>query len=63
MPSESLAPAALPGAPQGRRTLLTEAASLLVRAAAPDRRHLWIAVAWLLLAAGLEALGPSSARP
>ena len=32
--------------------------ALLVRAAAPDRRVLLAAVAWLVVAAGLEALGP-----
>jgi ATP-binding cassette, subfamily B, multidrug efflux pump len=34
------------------------AVALLARAAAPDRRVLWAAFGWLLLAAGLEALGP-----
>ncbi|MGE4241172.1 ABC transporter ATP-binding protein [Ramlibacter sp.] len=39
-----------------------EAAALLVRAAAPERRHLWHGVVWLLLAAGLEALGPIAGK-
>jgi ATP-binding cassette, subfamily B, multidrug efflux pump len=35
-----------------------EALALLWRAARPDRRHLVWATAWLLIAGGLEALGP-----
>jgi ATP-binding cassette subfamily B multidrug efflux pump len=35
-----------------------QAASLLRRAAWPDRRHLLLATLWLILAAGLEVLGP-----
>lgn len=35
-----------------------QAASLLRRAAQPDRRHLAWAILWLVLAAGLEVLGP-----
>src|SRR4051794_2243604 len=42
----------------GRRTLYDGAATLLLRAAAPERLHLLRGVAWLMLAAGLEALGP-----
>src|SRR5665647_3210 len=38
---------------QGKR-----AVGLLRRAAHPDRRHLGWAVAWLVLAAGLEVIGP-----
>src|SRR5690242_16797474 len=34
------------------------AANLLWRAARPDSRHLWIGLAWLAVAAGLDALGP-----
>ncbi|WP_374562549.1 ABC transporter ATP-binding protein [Ideonella sp.] len=34
------------------------AAALLWRAAKPESRHLWIGLAWLALAAGLDALGP-----
>lgn len=34
------------------------AAALLWRAAQPESRHLWIGLAWLALAAGLDALGP-----
>ena len=45
--------------PAARRKLLGDAAALLVRAAAPERRHLLRGVAWLVLAAGLEALGPA----
>jgi ATP-binding cassette subfamily B protein/ATP-binding cassette subfamily C protein/ATP-binding cassette subfamily B multidrug efflux pump len=36
----------------------TQAAGLLRRAAHPDRAHLGWATAWLILAAGLEVLGP-----
>ncbi|GAB3459891.1 ABC transporter transmembrane domain-containing protein [Massilia terrae] len=35
-----------------------QAAHLLRRAAWPDRAHLWWAVLWLVIAAGLEVLGP-----
>jgi ATP-binding cassette subfamily B protein/ATP-binding cassette subfamily C protein/ATP-binding cassette subfamily B multidrug efflux pump len=58
MPADSLTSPARPAAPASHRALASDAASLLLRAAAPERRHLWIAVAWLALAAGLEALGP-----
>lgn len=34
------------------------AAALLWRAARPEARHLWIGLAWLAVAAGLDALGP-----
>ncbi|MEK8029573.1 ABC transporter ATP-binding protein [Ideonella sp. DXS29W] len=34
------------------------AAALLWRAAKPESRHLWIGLAWLAVAAGLDALGP-----
>ncbi len=58
MPVDSLAGS--PGARESipRRRLLGDAARLLVRAAAPDRRHLLRGTGWLLVAAGLEALGP-----
>lgn len=62
MPPEAVATS---GAPQGapaRRALFGDAAALLVRAAAPERRHVWHAVGWLVLAAGLEALGPLAAK-
>jgi ATP-binding cassette subfamily B multidrug efflux pump len=52
----------LPTAPAKRRALLGDAAALLLRAAAPERRHLLHAIAWLMLAAGLEALGPLIAK-
>jgi len=56
MPPELAVPAPPHQAP--RRALLGPAAALLVRAAAPERRQVLLAVAWLVLAAGLEALGP-----
>ncbi|HWI83010.1 ABC transporter ATP-binding protein [Ramlibacter sp.] len=58
MPADSVVTAGLPPPPAGRRELFGDAVALLVRAAAPERRHLVRGVAWLLLAAGLEALGP-----
>lgn len=61
MPAEStLAPAA-PVRPE-RRAAAGDAARLLLRAAAPERRHVAIGVAWLLLAACLEALGPLAGK-
>ncbi|TWO73448.1 ATP-binding cassette domain-containing protein [Caenimonas sedimenti] len=39
-----------------------DAAALLVRAAAPERGHLWRGIAFLMLAAGLEALGPLAGK-
>jgi ATP-binding cassette subfamily B protein/ATP-binding cassette subfamily C protein/ATP-binding cassette subfamily B multidrug efflux pump len=40
------------------RTQAAQATSLLRRAAHPDRRHLWWAIFWLIIAAGLEVIGP-----
>jgi len=40
------------------RAQTAQAASLLRRAADPDRRHLYWATFWLVIAAGLEVLGP-----
>lgn len=57
-PAESIAAGTLPGAPEGRSRLVGDAAALLLRAAAPERHHVLRAAAWLLLTAGLEALGP-----
>ncbi|HEY8049371.1 MAG TPA: ABC transporter transmembrane domain-containing protein [Ramlibacter sp.] len=59
MPADSIAtPGGLPGEPKERRRTLSDAASLLLRAAAPERSHLVRGVFWLLVAASLEALGP-----
>lgn len=58
MPADSLAGTALPPAPSTRRALFGDAAALLLRAAAPERRHLVIGILWLAVAAGLETLGP-----
>lgn len=62
MPAEAVRTptAAAPDAP--RRRIWGDAAALLARAAAPERRHLLVGVAWLLLAAGLEALGPLAGK-
>ncbi len=62
MPPESLAGTATPQRDRPRRALLGDAAALLVRAAAPERRHVLHAIGWLLLAAGLEALGPLAGK-
>jgi len=43
---------------QQMRAQARQAAGLLRRAAAPDRRHLGWATFWLAIAAGLEVLGP-----
>jgi ATP-binding cassette, subfamily B, multidrug efflux pump len=59
MPIDSVSTGQLPEPPVARRRMLGDAASLLMRAAAPERGHLLRGVAWLLLAAGLEALGPA----
>lgn len=45
-------------AKQQRRRTLSDAATLLMRAAAPERSHLVRGLWWLFVAAGLEALGP-----
>jgi ATP-binding cassette subfamily B protein/ATP-binding cassette subfamily C protein/ATP-binding cassette subfamily B multidrug efflux pump len=58
MPSDSIATPEFAAEPAQRRRTLSDAATLLLRAAAPDRRHLVWGTAWLVLAAGLEALGP-----
>ncbi len=39
-----------------------QALALLLQAARPERRHLWVGAMWLVLAAGLEALGPLWAK-
>ncbi|HWP10524.1 MAG TPA: ABC transporter transmembrane domain-containing protein [Ramlibacter sp.] len=59
MPADSVGTGALPAPAAGRRRLLGDAATLLLRAAAPERAHLLRGAVWLLLAAGLEALGPA----
>ena len=62
MPAEAVS-SRLPGTEAlPRRRVLGEAAALLLRAAAPERRHVWQGIAWLLLAAGLEALGPLAGK-
>jgi ATP-binding cassette, subfamily B, multidrug efflux pump len=62
MPAESVSTGQPPALPAGQRRLASDAASLLTRAAAPERGHLVRGAAWLLLAAGLEALGPLIAK-
>jgi ATP-binding cassette subfamily B multidrug efflux pump len=58
MPVDSIATPGLPVEPVEHRRLLGDAATLLLRAASPERRHLIHGMAWLLVAAFLEALGP-----
>ena len=58
MPAESITAPVAGAQTIPRGDLFGDAAALLVRAAAPERRHLAWGVAWLVLAAGLEALGP-----
>src|SRR6478735_3685806 len=58
MPAESITAPVAGAQTIPRGDLFGDAAALLVRAAAPERRHLAWGVGWLVLAAGLEALGP-----
>lgn len=62
MPAESLSPPAPLAPPLPRSAPLGDAASLLLRAAAPERSHVLRAVAWLTVAALLEALGPLAGK-
>jgi ATP-binding cassette, subfamily B, multidrug efflux pump len=58
-PSDTLAPPArAKDGDDSTRRQLRQAVGLLLRAAGPDRRHMVLAVLWLLVAAGLEVLGP-----
>jgi ATP-binding cassette subfamily B multidrug efflux pump len=52
----------LPDAPASRPRLVGAAASLLMQAAQPDRRHLWWGALFLVVAALLEALGPLAGK-
>ena len=62
MPAESVQARPLPAQPAQRRRIAGDAAALLLRAATPERRHLLLGTLWLLLAAGLEALGPLAGK-
>lgn len=62
MPAEALSSPSPQAPAQPRRQVLGDAAALLLRAAAPERRHVWQGIGWLVLAAGLEALGPLAGR-
>ncbi|MEO5671661.1 MAG: ABC transporter transmembrane domain-containing protein [Ramlibacter sp.] len=63
MPSgESLATTGLATETPQRRALFSDAASLLVRAAAPERHHVVQGVIWLVVAALLEAFGPLAGK-
>jgi ATP-binding cassette subfamily B protein/ATP-binding cassette subfamily C protein/ATP-binding cassette subfamily B multidrug efflux pump len=58
MPAEAITTSGLPSEPKERHRTLGDAATLLLRAAAPDRTHLAWGIFWLLIAASMEALGP-----
>jgi ATP-binding cassette subfamily B protein/ATP-binding cassette subfamily C protein/ATP-binding cassette subfamily B multidrug efflux pump len=59
MPSDTLTVnAPLQEQAASKRRLLTDAAALLLDAARPEKRHLLWSLLWLLVAAGLDALGP-----
>jgi ATP-binding cassette, subfamily B, multidrug efflux pump len=62
MPAEALSSTPAASAAVPRRRVLGEAAALLLRAAVTERRQVWLGIAWLLLAAGLEALGPLAGK-
>lgn len=62
MPAEALGSRSAQAPARARRQVLGDAAALLLRAAAPERHHVWYGIGWLLLAAGLEALGPLAGR-
>ena len=62
MPSETLDLNAAATEHAPRRALFSDAASLLLRAAAPERREVLVGVAWLVLAALLEACGPLAGK-
>jgi ATP-binding cassette, subfamily B, multidrug efflux pump len=62
MQTESVQARPLPAEPASRPQLFGAAATLLLRAAAPERRTVRAGVAWLVLAAALEALGPVAGK-
>ncbi|MBA2676605.1 ABC transporter transmembrane domain-containing protein [Ramlibacter sp.] len=62
MPTESLHASVPPPTARPSRKLVGAAATLLLRAAAPDRALVLRGVVWLVLAAGLEALSPLAGK-
>src|SRR4029453_1888820 len=58
MPAEAITAPVAGAKTIPRGDLFSDATALLVRAAMPERHHLAWGVVWLVLAAGLEALGP-----
>jgi ATP-binding cassette, subfamily B, multidrug efflux pump len=62
MPAEALGSSSRPVEALPRRRVLGDAAALLLRAAASERRHVWIGIVWLVVAAALEALGPLAGK-
>ena len=62
MPSEALDLNAAATERAPRRALFSDAASLLLHAAAPERREVLVGVAWLVVAALLEAGGPLAGK-
>ncbi|MES2634284.1 MAG: ABC transporter transmembrane domain-containing protein [Pseudomonadota bacterium] len=62
MPVESVATTSLPAEPKARRALVSDAASLLLRSAAPEKSHVIWGTFWLTIAALLEAFGPLAGK-
>jgi ATP-binding cassette subfamily B protein/ATP-binding cassette subfamily C protein/ATP-binding cassette subfamily B multidrug efflux pump len=62
MPTDAATARALPAAPASRPQLFGAAATLLARAAQPERTRLLHGLGWLVLAAALEALGPLAGK-
>jgi ATP-binding cassette subfamily B protein/ATP-binding cassette subfamily C protein/ATP-binding cassette subfamily B multidrug efflux pump len=62
MPTDSIAATASAQPARPRTRVWGDAAALLVKAASPERRLLAHGVLWLMLAAGLEALGPIAGK-
>ena len=61
-PVDALATPGLVAEPPPRRALFSDAASLLVRSAAPERHHVIQGIFWLVIAALLEAFGPLAGK-
>ncbi|MBC7603910.1 MAG: ABC transporter ATP-binding protein [Ramlibacter sp.] len=62
MPADTVITTSPPVEQIPRRALFNDAASLLLRAAAPERRHVIHSVIWLIVAALLETFGPLAGK-